>query len=104
MLILRDDLVLETFDTPEEPPSWIEWIDVENGEYAFCRVDGQRYRGELLRPAVFFKSEKWRLVPEGTPDLKNALAIVDRATDIEFGRSVFSDLESLRQYLTSRCS
>jgi hypothetical protein len=104
MLMLRDDLVLETFDSPEEPPDWIEWIDVESEEYAFCRDDGQRYRGELVRPAGFFTSEQWHLVPEGTPDLNNALAIVDRATDIDVGRSVFSDLESLRQYLTSRCS
>jgi hypothetical protein len=76
---------------------------VENGEYAFCNDNGQRYRGELIRPAGFFKAEEWRLVPEGTPELKNALAIVDRATDVEVGCSVFSDLESLRQHLTSRC-
>jgi hypothetical protein len=104
MLLLRDDRVLETFESPEQPPDWIEWIDVENEEYAFCSEDGQRYRGQLVRSAGFFKSEEWRLAPEGPADPKNAISMVDRATDIDRHRSTFPDLASLRQHLTSRCS
>jgi hypothetical protein len=36
MILLPDDLVLETFDSPINPPNSIEWIDVANKEYAFC--------------------------------------------------------------------
>ena len=28
------------FDSPDAPPNWIEWIDVENGEYRFCDDKG----------------------------------------------------------------
>jgi len=31
MLMLRDDPVIEVFDSPDNPPDWIEWIDIENG-------------------------------------------------------------------------
>jgi hypothetical protein len=36
MIMLRDDQVIEVFDSPDDPPSWIEAIDIENGEYQFC--------------------------------------------------------------------
>ena len=30
MLILRDDPVIEVFASPDNPPNWIEPIDIEN--------------------------------------------------------------------------
>lgn len=101
MLILRDDLMLETFESPDNPPDWIEWIDVENNEYAFCSDSGQRYRGELVGPGGFFKSEEWRLVPDGEPALAHALGLVNRATAVDSRRCSFPDLPSLREHLTS---
>lgn len=99
MLILRDDLVMETFESPDHPPDWIEWIDVENDEYTFCSDTGQKYRGELVRRASLFRSLDWRLVAEGEPDPRNAIELVARATDIEPSRSRFADLATLRQHL-----
>jgi hypothetical protein len=102
MLLLRDDLVVETFDLPDDPLDWVEWIDVENGEYAFCSDAGQKYRGELIQSGGLFKSEKWRLIPDGKPDPNNAIAIVERAVDVDPRRSCFADLAKLRQHLTKR--
>ena len=79
ILFLRDDLVLETFESPDHPPNEIEWIDVENDEYEFCSDTGQRYRGELVRAGGFFRGEQWRLVPVGSADVANAIAVVDRS-------------------------
>jgi hypothetical protein len=102
MLILRDDLILETFDSPDQPPDWIEWIDVENDEYAFCSDTGQRYRGELLKSGGFFQAEQWRLIPDGAAAIDNALALVDRANGVDPRRCSFTNLADLRQHLTIR--
>ena len=96
MLILRDDLILETFESPDQPPTWIEWIDIENEEYEFCSDRGHRYIGKVRGDGGL---GEWTLVPAGTPDLENAVSLVHRAVGIE--RSQFSDLASLLAYITS---
>src|SRR5687767_13985867 len=95
MLILRDDLVLETFKSPDQPPDWIEWIDIENEEYQFCDDSGQRYRGRVTSDLSW-----WRIEPIATPDRQLALALIDRDVDIE--RSAFPNLASVRAQATSR--
>jgi hypothetical protein len=103
MIILRDDPVIEIFDSPEAPPSWIEWIDIENGEYQFCDDKGQRYVGAVTHPKGrferWFKEPTFALRPEGTPNLKNVLELVDKAEFLE-SNSHFPDLDALRQHLT----
>lgn len=101
MLILRDDGLIETFDSPEYPPNWIERIDVENEEYTFSSDTGQRYKGELIRKAGFFAPEKWRLAPHGEPDIENALALVDRAEGVD---PEFSNLQALREHIIKTCN
>jgi hypothetical protein len=64
MMILTDDHAIELFDSPGHPPNWIELLDVENGEYQFCDDSGQRYVGEIARPAGLFRPAQWRLRPE----------------------------------------
>jgi hypothetical protein len=103
VLLLRDDLIWKTFDSPERRPDWIEWIEVEKNEYAFCSDAGQRYRGELIEAGAFFHGEQWRLIPDGPPALDNALALVDRASDVDPPRCSFANLADLR-HLTSRGS
>jgi hypothetical protein len=102
MLILRDDPVLEIFESPSSPPDWIETIDIENDEYSFCDDHGQRYVGVIVKPAkrfsLWFRPDRFELRPEGIPDIANALALVDRAVEIEPNR-FFSDLASLRLHL-----
>ena len=101
MLMLRDEPVIEIFDSPDNPPGWIETIDIENNEYQFCDDDGRRYVGVIARPSGWFRPPLFELKPVGSPDLANALALVDRAIAIEPNRR-FDDLAALRRYLLDR--
>lgn len=103
MLILRDDPVLELFESPSAPPNWIEAIDIVNGEYSLCDEHGQRYVGVLSKPVGWLSPEKFELRPEGAPDISNALSLVDRAVALEPNK-YFADLSSLRQHLTLHSS
>ena len=99
MIILRDDPVIEVFDSPLAPPNWIETIDIENREYQFCDDTGQVYVGEITKPAGLFRHSEWRLRPEGEPDIQNLLNLIDQAKEIE-PNDRFPDLESLRRHTT----
>jgi hypothetical protein len=101
MFILRDDPVLEVFDTSDNPPNWIEPIDIENEEYSFCDDHGQRYTGVVTQPEGWFHAATFELRPVGEPDIANAIALVDRAVAIE-PNGKFADLAALRCYLTNR--
>ncbi len=101
MLILRDDPVIEVFESPEAPPSWIEVTDVANGEYCFCNDSGQIFKGVVVRSKGWFGRTTFELRPEGTPNLSNALALVNRATSLEPNKW-FSDLRALRTHLEAR--
>lgn len=103
MLILRDDPVLELFESPATPPNWIEAIDIVNGEYSLCDEHGQRYVGVLSKPVGGLSPEKFELRPEGAPDILNALSLVDRAVALEPNK-YFADLSSLRRHLTLHSS
>ena len=103
MIILRDDPVIEVFESPLTPPDWIEGIDIENGEYQFCSDTGQRYVGEITKPSGFFRQAEWCLRPEGEPGIMNALALIDAAQEIE-PNDRFPDLESLRRHTTKQCT
>src|SRR4051794_39188424 len=92
MLLLRDDLVLETFDSPDDPPNWIEWIDVENHEYSFSDDRGQLYEGQLVRRSGLFKAEQWRLVPVERANISNATKLVDRAGAVDPDKCAFPDV------------
>ena len=101
MFILRDEPVIEIFDSPSSPPDWIEAIDIENGEYQFCDDAGQRYVGEITRPGGFFRQAEWQLRPEGEPAIKNVLDLIERAQEIEPNHK-FPDLGSLREHITEK--
>jgi hypothetical protein len=101
MIMLRDDPVIEVFDSPENPPSWIEAIDVENEEYKFCDDQGQRYVGRITPASTWRRQPEFVLRPEGVPELKNVLDLIERANVIE-PTERFPDLDSLRKYLTIR--
>jgi hypothetical protein len=99
MLILRDDSVIETFASPDSPPTWIEAIDVENGEYEFCDDRGQKYIGKILKGEGFRAVDDLELVPDGPADMAHALKMIEEAVDIESGNN-FSDLEALRTHIS----
>jgi hypothetical protein len=103
MMVLRDDPVIELFESPEAPPNWIEWIDIENREYRFCDDKGQRYVGVVTHPKGWFKHPTFSLRPEGASDLKNALELIDIAELLK-PNTWFPDLDSLRRHLTDRSS
>ena len=83
MMMLRDDLVLELFDDPRTPPAWIEGIDVNNKEYSFCDVHGQRYEGRITTPGTLLHQARFHLEAVGNPDLANALDMLGRASGME---------------------
>ena len=97
--MLRDDPVIEVFDSPDHPPSWIEGFDIENGEYQFCDERGQRYVGVVTRSSSWRRQPEFVLRPEGAPELENVLDLIRRAEAIE-PNNQFPDLEALRQHLT----
>jgi hypothetical protein len=101
MLMLRDDPVIELFDSPDNPPNSIEAIDVENGVYKFCDEFGQKYIGVITRPKSLFCEAVFQLQPYGKPDFKNILSMIDRAELLEPNER-FASLSALRQYLFSR--
>ena len=101
MMIFGDDPVIQLFESADAPPNWIEVVDVENGEYQFCDDRGQRYVGEITRPSGVFRSAEWKLMPQGAPDIKNALDLIDKAKVLE-PNPWFKDLESLRTHTTNR--
>jgi hypothetical protein len=101
MIMLRDDPVIEVFESAGTPPNWIECIDIENGEYKFCEDTGQRFVGEVVQRAGFLRREQFRLKPEGEPDVMNALRLLDQAKTIE-PNEYFADLESLRRHILDR--
>lgn len=99
MLILRDDKVLEVFKSPQDPPAWIEAIDVMNGEYSFSDERGQKFIGVEVKKVQVFKPGSFDLCSNGDPNIINALSLVDQAKALE-SNVFFADLASLRKHLT----
>jgi hypothetical protein len=99
MIVLRDDRVIEVFDSPEAPPNWIEWTDIENGAYRFCDEKGQRYVGVVIHSKGWFKQPTFTLRPEDTPNPKNVLDLIDKAELLE-SNVHFPNLASLPQHVT----
>ena len=97
MIILKDDRVIEIFESPENPPDWIEGIDIENHEYQFCSDSGQIYIGHIVKPSGIFSEAIWRLKPEGKPDMKNLDSLINEAEMIE-PNDKFADLEELKKF------
>jgi hypothetical protein len=98
MFILRDDAVIEIFESQDEPPKWIEAIDIENEEFRFCDDRGQRYLGVITQKSGWFAPAKFELRPDGIPDFKNAIALLDSAVALKPDQR-FADLQSLRDYI-----
>ena len=102
MMVLLDEPTLILFESPDEPPDWLEAVDVLNDEYRFCDDNGQRFVGVIVRrPGWLGPEDDYILRPEGAPDIANAIALVERAVMIEPNRW-FADVESLRRYLADR--
>lgn len=102
MMIRRlDEPTSRIFDAPENPPNWIEAVDIDNQEYAFCDDDGQRYAGVITRRGRRSWPEAFELQPIGVPNISNAIKLVDSAVVIE-PNDRFPDLASLRAYLVGR--
>ena len=98
MMMLTDDRVLEVFESPQNPPDWIEAIDIDNREYRFCDDRGQRYVGIITERIGWLSTGKFELRSEGRAELRNALELVDQAVSIK-SNTAFADLASVRQHL-----
>jgi len=101
ILMLRgDDHVMVLFGSVDEVSRRLETIDIENDEYQFCDVSGQRYVGVVTRPIGRFSSGAFELRTVGPPEIGNAVELIDRATGLE-ANEWYKDLASLRRHLTS---
>jgi len=98
ILMLRDDRVIEIYESLAPLKGDVETIDIENQEYEFCDQNGQRYVGVVTEKSGWFRSGDFELRPEGNPDVKNALRLLDSAVALEPNEG-FTDLEALRAYL-----
>ena len=101
MLILRDDAVIEIFDSPTNPPNWIEGTDIENEEYRFCDDSGQQFIGVITKPSSLIHQAKFALQRSGPPNPANAIALVDQAKALE-ANDRFQSLVELRQHLATK--
>jgi hypothetical protein len=98
MLMLTDDRMIRIFVSPPTQKDRIEFIDVMNQEYQFCDQNGQRYVGVVTEKPGWFRSGDFELRPEGTPDIRNAMRLLDSAVSLE-SNETFPSLEALRAYL-----
>ena len=89
--------LLHLFSSAAEVESYVETIDVENGEYEFCDDSGQRFVGEIIQPTGLFRSGRVRLAPVGVPDQTLVASFVSRARTLERGCDGFRTLDDLRR-------
>jgi type IV secretory pathway VirB4 component len=106
IMLLRDDRVIELFNLPDGMPNWVELIDIENDEYKFCSITGQRYEistEEISGPKILgilpTSNIIYKFNPVGTAKAENALAFVDRADKVENDK--VTTIEELKQIIKS---
>ena len=99
--MLRDDRVIEIFDSPNSPPDWIEGMDIENQEYQFCDDIGQIYVGQISKPSTAFRQASWSLQPYGKPDIRNLEELINKAETIE-PNDQFPNIETLKNHTTTQ--
>ena len=97
MIILRDDRVIEIFDSPNSPPDWIEGMDIENQEYQFCDDIGQIYVGQISKSSSSLRQASWSLQPFGDPDIRNLKELINKAEVIE-PNDQFPNIETLKNH------
>jgi hypothetical protein len=98
MLVLEiNGGLLHLFSSAAEVESYVEAIDIENGEYEFCDDSGQRFVGEIIQPTGLFRSGRVRLAPVGVPDQTLVASFVSRARTLERRCDGFQTLDDLRR-------
>ena len=98
MLVLEiNGGLLHLFSNAAEVESYVEAIDIENGEYEFCDDTGQRFVGELVAPVGFFRTGSFRLRPDGVPDRAVVASILSRARSLERECEGVRTLDDLRR-------
>ena len=85
LMAIDSDRELYLFASIDEAQKWLEAIDVENDEYDFCDMSGQRFDAEITSPVTITRAGSFRLVPEGEPD--SALPLTFWASARRLGRT-----------------
>ena len=85
------------FSSAAEAESYVEAIDIENGEYEFCDDTGQRFVGELIAPVGFFDAGSLRLRADGVPDRAVVASMLSRARSLERECDGVRTLDDLRR-------
>lgn len=67
ILMLRDDRVIEIFESLSTVRDGIEATDIENQEFEFCDECGQRYVGVITEMIRWLRSGDFELRPKGSP-------------------------------------
>jgi hypothetical protein len=98
MLVLEiNGGLLHLFSSAAEVESYVEVIDIENGEYEFYNDSGQRFVGEIIQPTGLIRSGRVRLVPVGVADQALLASFISRARTLERGCDGFQTLDDLRR-------
>jgi hypothetical protein len=75
--------LLSLFSSLAEAESYVEAIDIENGEYEFCDDTGQRFVGEIIAPVSKFRAGSVRLRPDGTANKEVVASFLFRASSLD---------------------
>jgi hypothetical protein len=97
LLALDKEGELYLFASTADAESWLETIDIENGEYEFCSDRGQRFLAEVSSPVTAFRGGAFFLRPEGLFDPHLPSSFAKRARHL--GRAC-DDIRSLEELKT----
>jgi hypothetical protein len=106
MLVLEKvDGRLMAFPSGDQAESYCELIDVQNDEYEFFDDDGQLYTHVVTKRAgfLFFSTEDFILAPIGTPDIQNALRLIDKARYFNDRGCGLASINELKEHILKRC-
>jgi hypothetical protein len=93
---------LMAFPSGEKAEGHCELIDVQNGEYEFFDDEGQGHTHIVTRQTGFFSSGDFSLVPVGTPDIQNAIRLIDKARYFEDKGCGIASIDELKARILQR--
>ncbi|HKP36511.1 MAG TPA: hypothetical protein VJT71_06605 [Pyrinomonadaceae bacterium] len=102
LLVLDRDAELHLFRSADHAQRQLETIDIENAEYEFCDIAGQRFVPQITSPVGTFRSGTFQLRPDGIADQSIPLSFVARAKTLGTPCGEITSLDILRERVARR--